>query len=133
MQKLPLRFGFALALGASVTGCAVGPNYQRPSVKLQPFHNAPSIEARTASLPAAPLDQWWTGFHDPELARIEKRAVDENLDLAAAMARVQQARGAAHGAGAQRLPSGNLNASTTSLYQSTESMTGRLASHLPGY
>ena len=31
------------------------------------------------------------------------------------------------------LPSGNLNASTTTLYQSTESMTGRLASHLPGY
>jgi len=133
MQKLPLRIGFALALGASVTGCAVGPNYQRPSVKLAPFHNSPSIEARTASLPAAPLDQWWTGFHDPELARIVKRALDENLDLAAAMARVQQARAAARGAGAQRLPSGNLNASTTSLYQSTESTTGRLASHLPGY
>ena len=133
MQKLPLRIGFALALGASVTGCAVGPNYQRPSVKLQPFHNAPSIEARTASLPAAPLDQWWTGFHDPELTRIVKRALDESLDLAAAMARVQQSRAAARGAGAQRLPSGNLYASTTTLYQSTESMTGRLAAHMPGY
>ena len=31
------------------------------------------------------------------------------------------------------MPSGNLYASTTTLYQSTESMTGRLASHLPGY
>ena len=62
-----------------------------------------------------------------------KRALDQNLDLAAAMTRVQQARAAARGAGAQRLPSGNLNASTTTLYQSTESMTGRLASHLPGY
>jgi NodT family efflux transporter outer membrane factor (OMF) lipoprotein len=132
MQKLPFRIGFALALGASVTGCAVGPNYQRPSVKLQPFHNAPSVEARTASLPAPPLDQWWTGFHDPELIRIVKRALDENLDLAAAMTRVQQARAIARGAGAQRLPSGNLSASTTSLYESTESMTGRLASHLPG-
>ena len=104
-----------------------------PVGQLEPFHNAPSIEARTASLLAAPLDQWWTGFHDPELARIVKRALDENLDLAAAMARVQQARAAARGAGAQRLPSGNLNASTTSLYQSTESTTGRLASDLPGY
>jgi len=133
MQKLPLRIGFTLALGASIAGCAVGPNYQRPSVKLQPFHNAPSIETRTASMQAPPLDRWWTGFHDPELTRIVKCALDENLDLAAAMARVQQARAAAHGAGAQRLPSGNLNASTTSLYQSTEGMTGRLASHLPGY
>ena len=80
--------GFAIALSASVTGCSVGPKYHRPTVKLQPFHNAPSIEARTASLPAPPLDQWWTGFHDPELTRIVKRALDENLDLAAAMTRV---------------------------------------------
>jgi NodT family efflux transporter outer membrane factor (OMF) lipoprotein len=132
-QKFALRIGFALVLGAGITGCAVGPNYHRPTANLQPFHNAPSIETRTASLPAPPLDQWWTGFHDPELTRIVKRAMDENLDLAAAMTRVQQARAAAREAGAQRLPSGNLNASTTTLYQSTESTTGRLASHLPGY
>jgi NodT family efflux transporter outer membrane factor (OMF) lipoprotein len=132
-QKFTLRIGLALALGASITGCAVGPNYRRPTVNLQPFHNAPSIEARTASLAAPPLDQWWTGFHDPELTRIVKRALDENLDLAAAMTRVQQAHAAARGAGAQRLPSGSLYASTTTLYQSTESMTGRLAAHMPGY
>lgn len=127
-QKFTFRMSFALALGTSVTGCAVGPKYHRPIVNLQPFHNAPSIEARTAALPAPPLDQWWTGFRDPELTRIVKR-----VDLAAAMTRVQQARAAARGAGAQRLPSGSLNASTTTLYQSTESTTGRLASHLPGY
>src|SRR5213082_3309302 len=132
-RKFTLRMGLAFALTAGVTGCAVGPNYQRPTVKLQPFHNAPLIETRAASLPAPPLDQWWTGFHDPELARIVKRALDQNLDLAAAMTRVQQARSAAQGAGAQRLPSGNLYASTTSLSQSTESMSGRVAAHLPGY
>src|SRR5438105_12169590 len=132
-RKFTLRMGFALALAATLTGCAVGPKYRRPTVKLEPFHNAPSIEARTTSLPAPPLDQWWTGFHDPELTRIVKLALDQNLDLAAAMARVQQARAAAKGAGAQRMPSGNLNGSTTTLYQSTESMTGRLAAHMPGY
>ena len=94
--------GLRFALGASVTGCTVGPKYHRPTVNLQPFHNAPSIETRTASLPAPPLDQWWTGFRDPELTRIVKRALDENLDLAAAMTRVQQARAAARGAGARR-------------------------------
>ena len=132
-QKFTLRMGFALALGATLTGCAVGPKYHRPTVNLQPFHNAPSIETRTSSLSAPPLDQWWTGFRDPELTQIVKRALDQNLDLAAAMTRVQQARAAAQGAGARRTPSGNLYASTTTLYQSTESMTGRLASHLPGY
>lgn len=132
-QKLSLRIGFALAFTASITGCSVGPKYQRPMVKLQPFHNAPAIEARSTSLPAPSLDQWWIGFHDPELTRIVHRALDQNLDLAAAMTRVQQADAAAREAGAQRLPSGNLNASTTTLRQSTESETGRLATHLPGY
>src|SRR6266496_2921176 len=132
-RKFTLRMGLALALGASLTGCAVGPKYHRPTANLQPYHNAVSIETRTASLPAPTLDQWWTGFRDPELTRIVKRALDENLDLAAAMTRVQQARAAARGAGARRMPSGSLNASTTSLYQSTESMSGRVASHLPGY
>jgi NodT family efflux transporter outer membrane factor (OMF) lipoprotein len=125
--------GFALALAATLTGCAVGPKYHRPTVELQPFHNAPSIEARITSLPAPPLDQWWTGFRDPVLTRIVTRALDENLDLAAAITRVQQARASAQGAGARRMPSGNLYGSTTTLYQSTESTTGRLASHLPGY
>jgi NodT family efflux transporter outer membrane factor (OMF) lipoprotein len=132
-RKFILRMSLALALGASMTGCAVGPKYHRPTANLQPFHNAASIETRTASLPAPPLDQWWTGFRDPELTRIVKRALDENLDLAAAMTRVQQARAAALGAGAQRMPSANLYASTTTLSQSTESMTGRLAAHMPGY
>lgn len=132
-RKSIRRLGLAIALMTALSGCAVGPKYHPATVTLQPFHNASSIEARTASLPAPPLDQWWTGFHDPELTRIVQRALDENLDLAAAMTRVQQARAAARGAGAQRMPSGNLYASTTTLSQSTESMTGRAASHLPGY
>src|SRR5213080_3584490 len=132
-RKFILRMSLALALGASLSGCAVGPKYHRPTVDLQAFHNAPSIETRAASLPAPPLDQWWTGFRDPELTRIVKRALDQNLDLAAAITRVQQARAAAQGAGARRMPSGNLYASTTTLSQSTESMTGRFAAHTPGY
>ena len=132
-RKFIRRMSLTLALGASLSGCAVGPKYQRPAVTLQPFHNAPSVEARTTSLPAQSLDQWWTGFGHPELTRIVERALDQNLDLAAAMTRVQQAHAAAQGAGARRRPSANLYASTTTLSQSTEGMSGRLASHMPGY
>jgi hypothetical protein len=56
-RKFILRMSLALALGASMTGCAVGPKYHRPTVNLQPFHNAPSIETRTAALSAPPIDQ----------------------------------------------------------------------------
>ena len=106
LRKSVLRLGVALALEATLTSCAVGPKYHRPTVNLQPFHNAPSIETRTFPLSAPPLDQWWTGFRDPELTQIVKRALDQNLDLAAAMTRVQQARAASQGAGARRTPSG---------------------------
>jgi len=44
-QKFTLRMGFALALAATLAGCAVGPKYHRPTVNLEPFHNAPSIES----------------------------------------------------------------------------------------
>jgi NodT family efflux transporter outer membrane factor (OMF) lipoprotein len=102
-------------------------------VQLQPFHNAPSIEARTDAPPAPPLDQWWIGFQDAKLTEVVQRALAQNLDLAAALTRVQQARAVAKEAGARRLPSGSLYASTTSLSQSTESQIGRLSPIIPGY
>jgi hypothetical protein len=40
-RMFSLRIGFVLALAATLTGCAVGPKYHRPVVKLEPFHNAP--------------------------------------------------------------------------------------------
>jgi len=36
-RKFILRMSLALALGASLSGCAVGPKYNRPTVTLQPF------------------------------------------------------------------------------------------------
>ena len=88
--------GFALALVASLTGCAVGPKYHRPIVNVQPFHNAPAVEARKTTAQAPPLDRWWIGFQDPELTKIVERAVEENLDLAASLHRVEQARACLH-------------------------------------
>ncbi len=132
-MSVALRLGLALTLTAAMSGCSVGPNYHPPSVQLQPFHNAPSIEARTAAPPAPSLDQWWAGFQDPKLTEVVQRALQQNLDLAAALTRVQQARAAAKEAGARRLPAGSLSASTTSLSQSTESQIGRLSPIIPGY
>src|SRR5205823_13162803 len=71
--------------------------------------------------------------HGRERGGNVKRELRANLDLAAAMTRVEQARADAQGAGEQRLTSGNLYATTTTLAQATESMTGRAAAHLPGY
>jgi NodT family efflux transporter outer membrane factor (OMF) lipoprotein len=125
--------GFVLALGASLTGCAVGPKYHRPIVNVQPFHNAPSVQARKTTAEAPPLDRWWIGFQDPELTKIVERAVEQNLDLAASLHRVEQARAAAKEAGARLKPSGSLTAQSTSYRQSLESPVGRIAGVFPGF
>lgn len=114
-------------------GCQVGPRYQQPIVKLQPYHNAPEVEARKDAPPAPVLDTWWTGFNDPALIRIVERALAQNLDLAASVARVEQARAVAKEAGAKRLPNVAVQGDSTSLRQSLDSPFGRYGSTIPGF
>ena len=116
-----------------VSGCAVGPSYRAPATTLEGFHSAAALKARPTSAPAPALETWWDGFNDPMLSRTVQRARDQNLDFAAALARVQQARAAAREAGAQLLPTIDLNGQATRIHQSLESPTGQIASHLPGF
>src|SRR5690348_1647140 len=116
-----------------MSGCAVGPSYRRPAATLDKFHSAAALEGRPTSAPAPALEAWWDGFNDPMLSRIVQRARDQNLDLAAALARVQQARAAAREAGAQLLPTFDLNGQATRIHQSLESPIGQIASHVPGF
>lgn len=118
-----------LALG----GCEVGAEYRKPVSELADFHSVDAVEARDATAPAPRLDAWWEGFDDPELTRIVRRALDQNLDLAAALARVEQARAAARGSGAALLPSFDLSAQASRQRQSLESPTGAIGRNLPGY
>jgi NodT family efflux transporter outer membrane factor (OMF) lipoprotein len=125
-----------LVLGwmAIAAGCVVGPSYKgAPDTKLADFHNATAIEHRQTERPAPPLDTWWTGFHDPVLTQIIDRALAQNLDLAAAIARVDQARQAAREAGAELLPTGAATGSVTPLRQSLNSPIGTIGRNLPGY
>jgi outer membrane protein TolC len=128
----------ALYLGVLISvvfqsGCTVGPKYRPPSVQLQPIHNAPAIAGRATNSATPPLDTWWTGFQDPELTRIIQRALDQNLDLQAAVTRVEQARAIAKEAGAKRLPAGTLNAQSEAFRESLESQVGRYSPVLQGF
>src|ERR1039457_5307394 len=74
-----------------LAGCAVGPNYKRPTV------NAPSTfrgetEISTTSLANLP---WWRIFHDDNLQRLIRTALTNNYDLRIAVTRVEQARAVA--------------------------------------
>lgn len=81
--------GGALIVG---TGCAVGPNYKAPEMKVPDGYGAttrPSAEAT-----AAELRQWWTNFNDSTLNSLIERATQENLDLRLAELRIRESRAA---------------------------------------
>src|SRR5260370_38894599 len=118
-------FGLWTVLVIFAAGCTVGPRYGKPVTAVQPFHNAPSIESRQAVLPAPKLDTWWTGFDDPELTRIVERVLNQNLDLAESLARVEQSGAAAKEAGAKLKTSRSVTARSNSFSQAIGSPFGR--------
>ena len=71
-------------------GCAVGPDYHAPAA------NAPAqwseALAGGETNQAAAVAAWWQTFNDPELNSLVERAVQANLDLKIAEARVREAR-----------------------------------------
>jgi multidrug efflux system outer membrane protein len=76
------------------SGCAtVGPDYVRPEVPVPTQWNGES----GGNSPAGQLDpkrlaEWWATFNDPELTSFVQRAIQRNLDLRKAAARVREAR-----------------------------------------
>src|SRR6266849_3906336 len=132
-QSARKAMAMVLALGSGLAGCAVGPHYVKPSTNLAPFHNLAAVSATKPELAAPPLESWWTGFNDPMLVTVVQRALGQNLDLAAAFARVRQARAAAAAAGAQLLPTADLEATGTAVHQSVVNPFGSAANGFPGY
>lgn len=51
-----------------------------------------------------PVTDWWTGFHDPMLERLENEALNNGPDVQLAYSRLRQARAQSHSTVAQYLP-----------------------------
>ena len=123
----------AAAVATLLGGCAVGPDYVAPKTNLVPFHNAQAVTARETHTPPPALDRWWLGFNDPELTALIQRALEQNLDLAAAVARVQQARAVVLSARSALLPSADATATAQVERQSRENQFGSLETTIPGF
>jgi NodT family efflux transporter outer membrane factor (OMF) lipoprotein len=82
-----------LAIAAvQVTGCTVGPRYQRPAAEVPPAYKEVGDWK-----PAQPNDQnlggnWWEIFQDPQLNALEAQVNVSNQNLKAAEAQYTQAR-----------------------------------------
>ena len=79
---------------AVLSGCMVGPNFQGPQTTLPAEWSGPSTESRPITPAEAELTHWWTLFDDPTLVVLIDSAVQSNLDLKQAEARIRQARAA---------------------------------------
>ena len=96
MKLLFISSGAAALL---LAGCAVGPDYHRPSAlgtNAPPaaFSGATNAAQWKEAQPAAhfPRGSWWELFGDPDLNRLETLATANNQLLAEALANFQQAR-----------------------------------------
>ena len=85
-----LRHSFLAAALFLLAGCSVGPTYKEPALA------GPTSwqEAQQKGVEMRPMEMtsWWTTFNDPLLNSLVERAVQSNLDLRAAEARIREAR-----------------------------------------
>ena len=80
------------------SGCAVGPDYQRPEATIIPeAYVGPGNDWKVATpLADFPRGNWWEIFGEAELNQLEADAMSANQDLKAAVSRFAQARASAN-------------------------------------
>src|SRR5216684_2578908 len=74
-----------------LTGCAVGPNYHRPTIQTPGSFRSPVPMPADDPTSLADL-KWWEVFKDERLQELERTALVQNYDLRDAAARVEAAR-----------------------------------------
>jgi multidrug efflux system outer membrane protein len=89
-KTVRLRFLGAASLLSLAAACSVGPDYKEPSLVVPGGWN----EARQKGVDTRPaeMSRWWTALNDPLLDSLVERAVQSNLDLRIAEARIREAR-----------------------------------------
>ena len=78
--------GLLLAIAGSLGGCAVGPDYARPSVEVPAAYRESIASAQEVSDAA-----WWKQFGDPVLDALIVEAMAGNYSLKIALANVETA------------------------------------------
>ncbi len=106
MKRFQLSVKAILIASLSLTlgGCAQGPDFQTPAAPTVSGYTETSLPAATSSSPGTAgeaqqflvgqdiPEQWWTLFHCQPLDRLIRQALQENPTIAAAQARLREAR-----------------------------------------
>lgn len=112
-----------LTLSLLLSGCMLGPDYQRPALATPAQFK--QIEGWTLAKPADELarGQWWQLYNDDELNALVERLNVSNQNLAASEAQFRQARALVRGARAALLPTLSGSAGATRGSQASGSST----------
>jgi multidrug efflux system outer membrane protein len=112
-RSLSARVVCACALLA-LAACSVGPAYKRPDIPAPAEWHEHGSEASPPDASGVwPSADWWHGFGSPTLDDLVAQAQSSNDDLAAAIARVEEADAQVRIAGAALLPSVDFGADAT--------------------
>ncbi|MQB34273.1 RND transporter [Agrobacterium rhizogenes] len=88
-RRAAFRVGVLLSVTSMISGCVVGPDYQRPAVNMPQKWGS----QKSAGSPQPPvLADWWKRFKDPILDDLIARAVASSLDVGKAKAKIREAR-----------------------------------------
>ena len=84
LQRAAKTAASMAALLVLAAGCALGPNYKRPTVNVPPDWGWKLAEPADDTI----RDDWWKLFNDPVLNGLEDQATKANQQLQVAVARV---------------------------------------------
>jgi outer membrane protein, multidrug efflux system len=90
-----------LIAAALLSACATAPGYEPPDVSIESPHMWTAGQTDTA---ATGVTEWWQGFEEPVLNDLVAESLENNYDLVAAAARVDQAAALARITKAGQLP-----------------------------
>jgi multidrug efflux system outer membrane protein len=102
----------------SLAACNFAPTYHQPELPIAERFDTPAVPASPAA-PGSPNSRlaaevdWQTFFADPQLKLLIAAALERNRDLAASVARIEQARALYRIQNAARFPQVNVNAGAT--------------------
>src|SRR6202034_494551 len=112
MKKPAFLSAIVTALGL-MTGCLMGPKYQRPTVDVPQEYRAPAPQ-QAAQASSLGNEQWWQVYQDPVLTQLIHTAIAQNYDVGIAAARVLEAQAQVGITRANQLPSASVGASVFS-------------------
>src|SRR5260370_13810724 len=92
-------------LGIGLTGCIVGPDYQRPEITEAPRRTSlEAVDVPSRTVEGKIDSTWWKSFRDSQLSSLVERLVAQNLHLQTAAERVIQSVAQRQVAASQGLP-----------------------------